>query len=65
MESGPAIFAGMVFALFGGGLLVWTVARVRHGRPVALGVRPVASAALAGVAAVAALTVGAWCLTRV
>ena len=65
MESGPAIFAGLVFALFGGGLLVWTVTRVRHGRPVALGVRPVASAALAGVAAVAALTVGAWCLTRV
>ncbi|MFD5446654.1 hypothetical protein ACWDTR_02310 [Streptomyces sp. NPDC003470] len=65
MESGPAIFAGMVFALFGGGLLVWTVTRVRHGRPVALGVRPVASATIAGAAAVAALAVGAWCLTRV
>ncbi len=38
MESGPAIFAGMVFALFGAGLLVWTATRVRHGRPVAHGV---------------------------
>ncbi|MFJ8543845.1 hypothetical protein ACIRFH_17810 [Streptomyces sp. NPDC093586] len=65
MESGPAIFAGMVFALFGGGLLVWTVTRVRHGRPVALGVRPVASATVAGVVAVVALAAGTWCLTRV
>ncbi|GGQ60695.1 hypothetical protein [Streptomyces flaveolus] len=65
MESGPAIFAGLVFALFGGGLLVWTVTRVRHGRPVALGVRPVASATVASAVAVAALAAGAWCLTRV
>jgi hypothetical protein len=65
MESGPAIFAGVVFALFGGGLLVWTAARVRHRAPVAQGVSPVASAALAGVAALVALGVGAWCLTRV
>ncbi|WP_077796149.1 hypothetical protein [Streptomyces sp. JHA26] len=64
MESGPAVFAGMVFALFGAGLLVWTVTRVRHGRPVALGVRPVASATVASVVAVTALAVGAWCLTR-
>ncbi|GHB49871.1 hypothetical protein GCM10010377_46040 [Streptomyces viridiviolaceus] len=65
MESGPAIFAGMVFALFGGGLLVWTASRVRHGRPVAEGVNPVASATLATVAAVVSLALGAWCLTRV
>jgi hypothetical protein len=65
MESGPAIFVGMVFALFGGGLLVWTVARVRHRAPVAHGVNPVASAVLASVAALIALGVGAWCLTRV
>ncbi|MGW0812298.1 hypothetical protein ACWD00_03395 [Streptomyces viridiviolaceus] len=65
MESGPAIFAGMVFALFGGGLLVWTASRVRHGRPVAEGVNPVASATVATVAAVVSLTLGAWCLTRV
>ncbi|MGW3647731.1 hypothetical protein [Streptomyces sp. NPDC000878] len=65
MESGPAIFAGVVFALFGGGLLVWTAARVRNRAPVALGVSPVASAALASVVALVALGVGAWCLTRV
>jgi len=65
MERGPAIFAGVVFALFGGGLLVWTAARVRNRAPVALGVNPVASAALASVVALVALGVGAWCLTRV
>jgi hypothetical protein len=65
MESGPAVFAGTVFVLFGGGLLAWTVTRVRHGRPVALGVRPVASATLASAVAVVALALGAWCLTRV
>lgn len=64
MESGPAIFAGLVFALFGAGLLVWTATRVRHGRPVALDVSPVASATVAGVAAVIALSLGAWFLTR-
>ncbi|WP_329275096.1 hypothetical protein [Streptomyces sp. NBC_01451] len=65
MESGPAIFAGVVFALFGGGLLVWTAARVRHRAPVAHGVNPVASAVLASVAALVAVGVAAWCLTRV
>ncbi|MEU3255565.1 hypothetical protein [Streptomyces sp. NPDC006997] len=64
MESGPAIFAGMVFALFGGGLLVWTAARARHREPVAHGVSPIASAAVASVAGVIALAVGAWCFTR-
>ena len=33
MESGPAIFAGTVFALFGAGLLAWTGSRVRHREP--------------------------------
>ncbi|MBG0853492.1 hypothetical protein I2W78_16970 [Streptomyces spinoverrucosus] len=65
MESGPAIFAGVVFALFGGGLLVWTATRVRRREPVALGVNPVASATLASIAAVIALTLGAWCFTQV
>ncbi|GHA60827.1 hypothetical protein ACFYVE_24355 [Streptomyces tendae] len=65
MESGPAIFAGLVFALFGASLLVWTTTRVRHGRPVAHGVSPVASATVAGVAAVVALALGAWCLIQV
>ncbi|MCF4139601.1 hypothetical protein L1856_26645 [Streptomyces sp. Tue 6430] len=64
MESGPAIFTGMVFALFGGGLLVWTAVRVRQRLPVAQGVSPVASATVATLAAVVALAVGAWCLAR-
>jgi hypothetical protein len=63
MESGPAIFTGMVFALFGGGLLVWTAARVRHREPVAQGVSPVASATVATLAALIALALGVWCLT--
>lgn len=64
MESGPAIFAGAVFALFGGGLLAWTAVRVRQRQPVAQGVSPVASATLATLVAVVALTLGTWCLTR-
>ncbi|MGV9252999.1 hypothetical protein [Streptomyces sp. NPDC003697] len=64
MESGSAIFTGTVFALFGAALLAWTVVRVRHGRPVALGVNRTASATSAGLAAVVALAVGAWCFTR-
>ncbi|MFF8537568.1 hypothetical protein ACN6K9_007159 [Streptomyces sp. SAS_267] len=65
MESGPAIFAGMVFALFGGGILAWTVGRMRRGEPVAHGVNRVASATLAGVAGSGALALGVWCFTRV
>ncbi|MEU0738614.1 hypothetical protein [Streptomyces sp. NPDC006134] len=65
MESGPGIFAGVVFALFGAGLLAWTAACARRRRPVAHGVSPIASAALAGMAGTAALALGAWCLTRV
>jgi hypothetical protein len=64
MESGPAIFAGAVFALFGAGLLAWTGGRLRRREPVALGVSRVASTALAGVAATAALALGGYCLTR-
>lgn len=64
MESGPAIFTGTVFALFGGALLVWTVARVRHGRPVAHDVNPVVSATLASLFALTALALSAWCFTR-
>jgi len=65
MESGPAIFAGSVFALFGGALLLWTVVRVRHREPVAQGVNPVASATLASLAAIAALFLGTWCFLHV
>ncbi|MBC9725064.1 hypothetical protein [Streptomyces sp. TRM68367] len=64
MEAVPAIFAGVVFSLFGAGLLVWTATRVRQRRPVAQGMSPVASATVASLAAVATLTLGAWCLTR-
>ncbi|MFK0118687.1 hypothetical protein [Streptomyces sp. NPDC090994] len=64
MERGPAIFVGVVFVLFGGGLLAWTASQVRYRRPVAQGVSPVASATVASIAAVVALAVGAWCLTR-
>ncbi|MET9759605.1 hypothetical protein ABZ016_11180 [Streptomyces sp. NPDC006372] len=64
MESEPAIFAGTVFSLFGGGLLAWTVSCVRRHRPVAVGVRPVASATLASVAGVLALAAATWCFTR-
>ncbi|WP_215448249.1 hypothetical protein [Streptomyces sp. ATCC 21386] len=65
MESGPAIFVGVVFALFGGGLMLWTVRRLRLGEPVAQGVRPAMSATLASVTAVTALVLAAWCLARV
>lgn len=64
MERGPAIFAGLAFALFGGGLLAWTAVRVRQRRPVAHGVSPVASATLAGLASVITLILGTWCFTR-
>ncbi|MFI8204774.1 hypothetical protein [Streptomyces sp. NPDC085937] len=64
MESGPAIFTGAVFCLFGAGLLAWTVTRARHRRPVSLGVSPVASVTVAAGVAVASLSLGAWCFTR-
>ena len=37
MESGPEVFAGAAFALFGAGLLVWTGVCARTGAPVAEG----------------------------
>ncbi|WP_030378630.1 MULTISPECIES: hypothetical protein [unclassified Streptomyces] len=64
MESGPAIFAGTVFALFGGALLTWTAVRWRHREPVADGVSPVASATVAALASAAALVAAAYCFTR-
>ncbi|WP_181796495.1 hypothetical protein [Streptomyces sp. WELS2] len=64
MESGPAIFAGVVFALFGAGLLMWTGVRLRRREPVAVGVSRIASAALAGMAGTVALALGGYCLTR-
>ncbi|MEU3860463.1 hypothetical protein AB0F03_24360 [Streptomyces sp. NPDC028722] len=64
MESGPAIFAGVVFALFGAGLLAWTGARLRRREPVADGVSRVASATVASVAGTVALALGVYCLAR-
>ncbi|GAA3224497.1 hypothetical protein GCM10020256_33380 [Streptomyces thermocoprophilus] len=64
MDSGPAIFTGLVFGLFGTVLLTWTALRVRRGEPVALGVNRIASAALPAVVAAAALAVAVWCATR-
>ncbi|MFI5757974.1 hypothetical protein [Streptomyces sp. NPDC051569] len=64
MESGPAIFAGTAFTLFGAGLLLWTGARVLHRAPVAHGVRPAASIALATLSGVVFLALGLWCFGR-
>ncbi|MFM9372360.1 hypothetical protein [Streptomyces sp. Da 82-17] len=64
MESGPAIFAGAVFTLFGTALLMWTGVRVRHRAPVAQGVSPVASVAVTTTVGVASLALGVWCFTR-
>ncbi|QLJ05729.1 hypothetical protein HZZ00_35055 [Streptomyces sp. NEAU-sy36] len=64
MESGPAVFAGAVFALFGAALLGWTGVRLRHREPVADGVNRVASATVAGLAGTLALVLGGYCLTR-
>ncbi|MER7813924.1 hypothetical protein QRN89_19215 [Streptomyces chengbuensis] len=65
MESGPAIFAGTAFALFGAALLIWTGARVRHRAPVAHGVNPATAAALATIFGAAFLAAGVWCFGRV
>ncbi|MFD7865712.1 hypothetical protein [Streptomyces sp. NPDC057682] len=65
MESGPAVFAGTAFALFGGALLWWTGARAVRRAPVAHGVSPVASTVLATVFGVLFLVLGVWCLTRI
>ncbi|MEV7124879.1 hypothetical protein [Streptomyces sp. NPDC093260] len=64
MESGPAIFAGTVFALFGAAMLAWVANRVPRREPVAAGVGRAASATLATLAALASLTAGAWCFAR-
>ncbi|MGW6460120.1 hypothetical protein ACWF94_30030 [Streptomyces sp. NPDC055078] len=65
MESGPAIFAGTAFALFGGGLLLWTGVRVLHRSPVAYGVGPGTAVALTTGFGVVSLALGVWCFGRV
>ncbi|MER0244697.1 hypothetical protein ACMA1D_09940 [Streptomyces sp. 796.1] len=62
MESGPAVFAGTAFALFGVGLLLWTAVRLRQRRPVLDGSHPTTAAVLSTVLGAAALTGGIWCL---
>ncbi|MFF9122776.1 hypothetical protein ACF09J_05655 [Streptomyces sp. NPDC014889] len=64
MESGPAIFTGTVFSLFGAALLGWTAVRLRHREPVAHGLPRTASATVATLAAVTALAAGVWCFGR-
>ncbi|MFD4786883.1 hypothetical protein ACFWN1_07375 [Streptomyces sp. NPDC058459] len=64
MESVPAVFAGAVFALFGGALAVWTTVRVYRAEPVAVGVNRVASAVFAGATAIVSLGLAGYCLTR-
>ncbi|MFJ2113164.1 MULTISPECIES: hypothetical protein [unclassified Streptomyces] len=65
MESGPAIFAGTVFTLFGAVLLLWTGARVLHRAPVAHGVGPAVSITLATLSGVVFLALGVWCFGRI
>ncbi|MCX4676162.1 hypothetical protein OG413_12750 [Streptomyces sp. NBC_01433] len=65
MESVSAVFAGAAFALFGTALLVWTGARAVHRAPVAHGVSPVASTALATLFGVVFLGLGLWCFTLI
>ncbi|ORT59215.1 hypothetical protein [Streptomyces sp. CB03238] len=65
MESGPAIFAGAAFTLFGAGLLLWTGTRVLHRAPVAHGVSPVAAITFATSLGTAFVVLGVWCFGRV
>ncbi|GHG13791.1 hypothetical protein ACFV5J_03620 [Streptomyces zaomyceticus] len=64
MESGPAIFAGAAFTLFGGALLLWTTVRTMHREPVAYGVAPRTAIAVTGVFGAASLVLGVWCFGR-
>ncbi|MEU3465829.1 hypothetical protein ABZ721_38575 [Streptomyces sp. NPDC006733] len=64
MESTPALFAGMVFALFGAALLVWAGARTAGRAPVTGGGSP-AGAVLTVLFGAASLLAGVWCLVQV
>ncbi|MGI5401885.1 hypothetical protein ACQEVG_21065 [Streptomyces sp. CA-135486] len=65
MESGPAIFAGTAFTLFGAGLLLWTAIRLRHRAPVAHGVSPATAVALATLFGAVSFALGFWTFGRV
>ncbi|MCT2589923.1 hypothetical protein LHJ74_08350 [Streptomyces sp. N2-109] len=62
MESGPAVLAGLSFAVFGAGLLLWTATRAWRGQPVADGVQPLAALALTGGFGLLSAIGGAWML---
>ncbi|UYQ63547.1 hypothetical protein [Streptomyces peucetius] len=64
MESGPAIFAGTAFALFGTGLLLWTGTRLAHRRPVAHGVTAATAGTFGMLFGAAFLTLAVWCFSR-
>ncbi|MEU1278828.1 hypothetical protein [Streptomyces sp. NPDC005805] len=64
MESGPAIFAGTAFTLFGAGLLLWTGVRLAHRAPVAHGVSPATATACGILCGAAFLAAGVWCFGR-
>lgn len=64
MESAPAFFAGMVFALFGAGLLLWSARCVMRNVPVAQHAGPVAAVFVTACGAIS-LLVGVWCFLRV
>ncbi|WP_344628747.1 hypothetical protein [Streptomyces glaucosporus] len=64
MESGPAVFAGAAFTLFGVGLLLWTSLRVRLREPVAEGASPAVAAVLTSLFGVVFLAFGLWAFTR-
>lgn len=65
MESAPAGFAGTVFTLFGGALLLWTGARAVLGAPVVEGASPRAAAALSLFFGAGTLATGLWLLLGV
>ncbi|MFI1967199.1 hypothetical protein ACH429_24285 [Streptomyces pathocidini] len=62
MESGPAIFAGAAFALFGAALLLWTGTRVWQRRPVAHGASTPVAATLTATFGLAFAGAGVWLL---
>ncbi|KQX09312.1 hypothetical protein ASC82_25590 [Streptomyces sp. Root431] len=64
MESGPAIFAGAAFTLFGAALLVWTTVRTLHRAPVAYGVAPRTAVAFTSLFGALFLLLGVWCFGR-
>ncbi|WP_030615886.1 hypothetical protein [Streptomyces sclerotialus] len=63
MESGPALFSGAAFALFGGGLLLWLAARVSLRAPVAHGVSRPLAVTMTVLFGTLFLTVGGWLLS--